>query len=208
MFRPISVLTQDNETSYLWAARLSRGETTREGGNAVKQELPLVADRVASFARSHSSTSWSDTFCTDPWTQLFVQRSGQVRVCCYLKSVLRDSAGKPLSVYQHSLDDIWNSEMLRNLRSDLANGRATGLCRECQAHEQAGFPSLRQQENAAWEQGWLNEEGLPLTALRARGADSGYHLAEPPISLRLNLGNECNLKCRMYSSECPSGSRK
>jgi MoaA/NifB/PqqE/SkfB family radical SAM enzyme len=169
-----------------------------------KLELPVIPEPAEAPALPQNK-HWSSTFCVDPWTQFIVQRSGEVRVCCYLQDMLRGPDGKPLSIYQDSLENLWNSDMLRQLRSDLANGQPSPLCGKCQAQEQAGLLSLRQHQNLRWKETWLNTERLPLELLRARGSGTNYHLSDPPVSLTLNLGNECNLKCRMCTTQYSSG---
>ncbi len=109
---------------------------------------------------------------------------------------LTQSDGTPLSVHEQSLDEIWNSKQLRQIRHDLLEGKRVAFCEVCYQHEEAGHASPRTTSNQSWSDGWLNAERWDLAQLDAHSTAQAHRMPAPG-SLELNLGNLCNLKCRM-----------
>jgi MoaA/NifB/PqqE/SkfB family radical SAM enzyme len=145
----------------------------------------------------------SDTFCILPFKKLCVSPEGTVRPCSAFNGSLVDRSGSPLSVYNDSLEEIWNSEDMRSIRRDLLEGKRLSRCWQCYQHEEAGYFSTRTVANRNWEKGWLNEEQLTLAALRARSVARGFREVAPSYLL-LIVGTLCNLKCRMCPAEASS----
>ena len=100
----------------------------------------------------------------------------------------------------HSLMEIWNSETMRGLRRDMVEGRRIGPCEACYTDEERGAVSLRQRDNRAWEQGWLNEERATIDDMVTLAVDNDFHLPKLPVMMEVETGNLCNLKCRMCNS--------
>ncbi len=137
-----------------------------------------------------------DPFCILPWKHFEVRLRGDVYQCCKYLTPLTAEGGRPFSVTQDALDDIWNSEELRGIRREMAQGRLVPGCAFCYEPEAAGFPSLRTWSNQKWADGWLNEERQTPEQLKAQATADDYRHPAPEL-FELHLGNLCNLKCRM-----------
>jgi glutamate-1-semialdehyde 2,1-aminomutase len=91
------------------------------------------------------------------------------------------------------MDDIWNSAYMRNIRRAMLNGERLAACEVCYNSEAASGQSYRTFAGAE------PAEGVAATpeALMAYGPSTGYRVDEWPRYIKLEIGNLCNLKCRM-----------
>jgi len=137
-----------------------------------------------------------DTFCIYPWKHLLVTSGGETRLCCQYLPFLSEE-GVPLTVRQLSLDEIWNSDTMRRVRQAMVEGRFVKGCELCYEQEAANGFSLRTTENDSWEKGWLNERRIPLRVLQEEAITSRFRVANAPLHFEMDVGNLCNLKCRM-----------
>jgi MoaA/NifB/PqqE/SkfB family radical SAM enzyme len=138
----------------------------------------------------------SDTFCVLAWKQLTVWPDGAASVCCPYQGRLTTETGRQQTVYEDSLDAIWNSEEMRGIRRDMLAGKPVTACATCYEQESHGLISIRQSSNEDWKQGWLNPQGETRGGLAAASEAQGHRVTAPRF-LQLNVGNQCNLKCRM-----------
>jgi MoaA/NifB/PqqE/SkfB family radical SAM enzyme len=151
---------------------------------------------VGSAADNRPDNVVADTFCIRPWRHLLFDADGSAKPCCLFTGTISKD-GSPMSVYTHSLDEVWNSDEMRSIRRDMIQGRKISACERCYRDEAAGIDSTRMTDNRAWEAGCFNEERVTIDALKS-AAVSGDFRASPPVSFELVLfSNVCNLKCRM-----------
>jgi MoaA/NifB/PqqE/SkfB family radical SAM enzyme len=140
-----------------------------------------------------------DTFCVHPWKHLELSTLGNVLPCCSFKGYVSKD-GSPMSLLRHSMDEIWNSEEMRGIRRAMVEGRRVPGCADCYRQEAAGYQSMRMRENSAWESGWINDHMLTIDTLKSNAIASGFGLPSGPQSFQLDVGDLCNLKCRMCCS--------
>jgi MoaA/NifB/PqqE/SkfB family radical SAM enzyme len=134
-------------------------------------------------------------FCVHPWIHLRLQDDA-AHVCCrYRDPITQD--GAPLSLCDHSLDDLWNSDEMRRIRREMVEGRPVPGCAECYAEDQSGGFSMRRRDNGAWQNGWLNENHLSIAALKAQAVQDDFRVSTLPANIEIDTGSLCNLKCRM-----------
>ncbi|NBW11081.1 MAG: hypothetical protein EBR82_23920 [Caulobacteraceae bacterium] len=143
-------------------------------------------------------------FCIKPFVELNITPSGTARPCCIFSPSIQ-SGGMPMSVYTHSVGEIWNSDFMRDVRKRIVEGEAVPECNHCLVSEQRGEASLRQIETEAWRNGWLNEGEETVEQLKAHAAINDYRRPAGPEWLSLEFGNLCNLKCRMCTPQSSSG---
>lgn len=154
--------------------------------------------------------------CILPFTHMQIGNNGNVRLCCQTPYV-EDELGTPLNVYQHSVDEIWNSAFMRTVRRSMIVGERVEHCTMCWQQEDAGGVSRRMSENALWRRGlmrrelarfagWRFLESLfdPFRRIKTDAIARDYSLLSYPIDLELEVGNTCNLKCRMCSPQFSS----
>jgi MoaA/NifB/PqqE/SkfB family radical SAM enzyme len=137
-----------------------------------------------------------------PWLYQQLFSDGHVKPCCKFKHFITKN-GAPMSVYKQSLEEIWNSDDMRGIRHAMVRGETVSGCAGCYHEEESGGVSLRKTRNRDWQSGWLNEDKISIEVLKARAIADDYRLLTTPSWLQLDVGNLCNLKCRMccgYSS--------
>lgn len=113
-------------------------------------------------------------FCKAPFTQMSIDPDGGVLPCCkYTKALgyLKDER----------IDDIWNNDNYKKLRSQFLNGEKPEECSDCWHVEDAGGKSLRYAQNS-----WAKR----MNFTRAQVDTS-------PLYYEFKTTNVCNLKCRM-----------
>lgn len=123
----------------------------------------------------------SKWYCKLPWTGFSNDPDGRVRPCCLYKDHIKDEAGNEMFVQTHSVQEIFTSKYMRDLRDEFRSGAQPKGCSTCIIDEQNGYTSKRQQyiDNSLG----ANYDADP----------------EFPIEYQMILSNACNLKCRSCS---------
>jgi MoaA/NifB/PqqE/SkfB family radical SAM enzyme len=152
---------------------------------AVLEIAPLAAPR--------------DTFCVLAWNHLQIAPNGTVKMCCIASEDVHDK-GRPMSLYTDTYEDIWNSDYMRDARRGLAEGEMISPCRRCFQEEDSVGQSRRTVQN----QVWLTETRKTPRQHIAEARADGWAVRDRPGFLQLNMGNLCNLACRMCSSQYSS----
>lgn len=145
----------------------------------------------------------SKTFCPLPWIHMATRPNGDVRVCCTANASgagtkdnktagLVKKDGIAMNLRDHSIEEVWNSEHMRNTRLQMLNGEVPVSCTKCFEEESNGVVSKRQWETREWK-GKINMENL----VDKTQEDGSLEVDIPYFDLR--LGNVCNLKCTMCS---------
>lgn len=140
---------------------------------------------------------FDDAFCVLPWNHLEVLPEGNAKICCVAKEAVRDGR-TPLHVSFHSLEEIRRSRYMKSVRGALADGRRIPVCDYCWQQEKRGERSQRQLWNASYPE--------VVRAVRERVESGAGDPTEPlPLEyLQVNVGNKCNLACRMCNSSYSS----
>ena len=118
-------------------------------------------------------------FCVLPFMHSFVTHNSIGPCCAYIKNP------KLNSFHQY-----WDSDQLLNLKQNMLQDNRDSGCTICWDKEDRGFPSLRNHSNEIYKEYIDN-------ILNGK-------LIDQPVVLDLRLGNLCNLKCRMCTSEWSS----
>ena len=158
------------------------------------------AKRVRStFPSARKADAPCDTFCVLAWNHLQIAPNGTLKMCCIAGEDI--SQGKrPMSLYSDTYEDIWNSDYMRDARRGMAQGEKISACRRCYREEESVGQSRRTIQNAAW----LSEPNKSKQDLIDIARNNNWRIAERPSFLQLNMGNLCNLACRMCSSQYSS----
>lgn len=127
----------------------------------------------------------SEIICPKPWNSINILPDGTVRMCCKVPYLIKNSNG-PMSVYQHSYQEIWNCEYMQKLRKSILNNEKVIECNYCYLAEAAGKNSDR------------------LKQLKITKDFETNPIADLPVVVELDLGNYCNLKCRMCNPTASS----
>lgn len=127
-----------------------------------------------------------DRFCVLPWISIEASPIGTVRPCCLALTEIKDQAGTKFRLGESNLDQIRDSEHMREMRRAFLNGDEISDCARCWQEEAAGRTSKRQHT---------------LDRLKHLVDDSDWTQdAKPLLFVDLKLGNICNLKCRICGS--------
>jgi radical SAM protein with 4Fe4S-binding SPASM domain len=124
----------------------------------------------------------SPTFCMIPWVHLHVWPEGNSYPCCFF------DAEQPIgSMREQTLEQLWNSPRMRELRRSMLAEQPTDGCRRCYELERAGSPSLRKGTNRAFAHHFGK-----VRATLPDGTVEKLHL--PYVDIRFS--NLCNFRCR------------
>jgi sulfatase maturation enzyme AslB (radical SAM superfamily) len=134
----------------------------------------------------------SGVFCILPWMHLTINPQGTSRICCVATKFVGNESG-PYSLQRNTLEDIWNSDYMRTVRRDIAEGRRIADCSVCHRTEDEGGASQRHVFNRRW----ARELGPLYDTLVEESQFNDYVVSVLPLHYQLMPGNLCNLKCRM-----------
>jgi MoaA/NifB/PqqE/SkfB family radical SAM enzyme len=145
----------------------------------------------------------SNTICALPWIHLATRPNGDVRLCCTANASgagdvdekvigLVKKNGISLNLRNNSLEEIWNSDQMKQTRLTMLRGEIPDSCKKCFVEEANGIVSKRQWETEVWK------ERLDLSSIiKTTDTDGSLPVNIPYFDLR--LGNMCQLKCVMCS---------
>ena len=134
----------------------------------------------------------ADKFCILPWKHLTIGTEGSYKLCCVAHRVMSDG-GAPMSVYHHSLEHAWNSQYMRDVRRAMLTGEPVADCQGCYNNEASSGTSYRTSVAASMMDRSIEQ-------VRAETVANDYQVDTKPSFLKLELGNLCNLECRMCGS--------
>jgi len=125
----------------------------------------------------------SKTFCIYPWIHLHAYPTGEAWPCCHAEM----SAGSVGNAKTHSLERIWNSDRMKELRSNMLTEKSDRLCVRCYEQEDAGFLSGRKSANG--------HHGHHISRVSETQPDG--HLDRFEMTYwDVRFSNLCNLSCR------------
>ena len=145
----------------------------------------------------------SKTFCPLPWIHMATRPNGDVRVCCTANASgagvednktagLVKKDGIAMNLRDHTIEEVWNSDHMKQTRLQMLNGEIPTSCTKCFEEESKGVVSKRQWETREWE------NKIDIQSIVDKTAPDGSLEADIPY-FDLRLGNVCNLKCVMCS---------
>ena len=145
----------------------------------------------------------SNTFCPLPWIHLATRPNGDVRLCCTANASGADVVdtkdvglvkqdGVVMNLRDHTIEEVWNSEQMRQTRLQMLAGEKPASCLKCYQEEHNGIVSKRQWETVVWK------ERIDVAEVVAKTTTTGHLPVDIPY-FDLRLGNMCQLKCVMCS---------
>jgi radical SAM protein with 4Fe4S-binding SPASM domain len=124
----------------------------------------------------------SKTFCMYPWIHLHAYPTGDAYPCC-----MSDMKYRIGNTRQNTLEEIWNSEGLRETRINMLNDQPSPACNNCYEKEKSGFFSGRMSAN--------KHHGHHIDKVRNTKPDGTLTQFEM-IYWDIRFSNLCNLSCR------------
>lgn len=137
-----------------------------------------------------------DSFCSSPWFHLRLTYNGDFEECRWYKQKT-----DPVNIKTHTVMEFYNSDRMRQLRTDLLNGKTPEGCSNCYYEDSFNKLSGRQRQ--------LLKSGIQLNnfALSTRTSphyeNFEYSFTNNgradyyPTDLQIDLGNTCNSACIM-----------
>lgn len=127
----------------------------------------------------------SKTFCMLPWVAMDVDVDSKTSVCCHSTETLGDCS-------EQSLNDIWNSSKLKQMRLDMLENKSISACQYCYNLED----KFNRRETPRKES--LRDFAHLISRVDSMEPD-GTLPSVDPAWLSMNFSNLCNLSCRMCS---------
>ena len=128
--------------------------------------------------------------CVLPFSHFNALPMGEARACT-MSGVIKD-----INLNEMSIDDAYNSEEYKKLRSDMLNGVENDICKVCYNMESRNSESYRQKANKEYKDnnGWEIKDLI-------KGIKKNGELKPNFIKLDIRPSNICNFKCRTCSSQ-------
>lgn len=140
----------------------------------------------------------SNTLCSFPFVHTDIEPNGDIKFCCSAwNNMHRDSNGNLYNITTHTLKEAWNSDLLKQTRLDLINGKRPEVCRYCWEMENA--------DNTAGNSTRLQAANrrVSIESIQDRIEYARTHngeLDQLAFDFQLSIGNLCNLACKMCNS--------
>lgn len=128
-----------------------------------------------------------EKICMLPWVSIETSPIGTARPCCLAVDEITKPNGEKYLLREYTLDEIYHSEYMQNLRQQFLNGEKPETCRRCWDEEAAGRTSKRINSRVRLKEYYDNVDWTNTNPDQLWFID-------------LKLGNICNLKCRICGS--------
>jgi uncharacterized radical SAM superfamily Fe-S cluster-containing enzyme len=123
-----------------------------------------------------------DTWCVNAFHAMSANNDGSTKMCCMISDSYNEiSFIKKYEIGTTTIEENFNNSSAVSIRNNLKNGIRDSACQLCWEEEDGGRKSKRLRDNERYfhEIKWKDRQ--PFTGL---------------AKLELNLGNNCNIKCR------------
>jgi MoaA/NifB/PqqE/SkfB family radical SAM enzyme len=129
----------------------------------------------------------SEKICMLPWISIETSPIGTARPCCLAKDEITKPDGSKYSLCENTLEEIYYSDYMQDLRKDFLAGNKPVTCQRCWDEEAAGRVSKRMNSRIRLKEYYDSVDFYNLNPNQLWFID-------------LKLGNICNLKCRICGS--------
>lgn len=148
-------------------------------------------------------------FCNTPWYELHIYWDGSLGICCQERNKLYSSTDTRYNIATMSIMEWFNSQPVKDFRLNILGNTLVDVCSKCTRDEHYGNDSRRFKSNqksviftkTAFEPSWQQSPGRKHFeySINNSGTTTSY-----PIDLHIDLGNYCNLACKMCNAEASS----
>ena len=144
-----------------------------------------------------------DIFCSVPWTNTHIYWDGSYGACCSENCQPHDDRTK-YNLANMQVIEWYNSQPMQQVRQQITSTAKLPMCDDCYVEESHGHESRRIREN-------FKTVVFTKQAFDRSYAQSPYYpdFEQPsdrrrPIDWHVDLGNECNLACKMCEPKASS----
>ena len=143
-------------------------------------------------------------FCNTPWYELHIYWDGSLGICCQESHKLYSPNDKQYNISTMSINEWFNSEPVQKFRKQILGDNTLSQCSRCYLEEAHGGNSRRLKSN---------QKSVIFTKTAFNDSfnqSPGYqHFSNiktntHPIDIHIDLGNFCNLACKMCNAESSS----
>jgi len=149
-------------------------------------------------------------FCNSPWYELQIYWDGSLGFCCQeAHKLYPDNLSSHYNVGRMSIREWFDSEPMRQARLGMFGSQPNSICGRCYHEQKHNGTSRRHKSNqksviftkTAFDQSYQQSPGYSKfeSSRSNQGAYSGL-----PIDLHIDLGNYCNLACKMCRPQASS----
>lgn len=148
-------------------------------------------------------------FCNSPWYELHIFWNGDYGFCCQQQDrPYQNLLDNPYNVSKMSIKEWYNSKPMRDARMRMFSDERWANCRACWKEEDTSVSSRRtrsNQKSVIFKEQFLDsiEQSPGYTHFSYSHNNAGKH-NRLPIDLHVDLGNYCNLACKMCWSGASS----
>lgn len=143
-------------------------------------------------------------FCNTPWYEINIYHDGSLGVCCQESRKIYNNNASQYNIQNMSLTDWFNSVPVREFRKAILSDTPTDICSSCHHEETVNGTSRRHRANQksviftkdAFQDSYNQSPGYPHFNL----SEVDGFTDTLPIDLHIDLGNYCNLACKMCHS--------
>ena len=128
-----------------------------------------------------------EKICMLPWISIETSPIGTARPCCLAIEEITRPDGTKYSLRENTLEEIYHSEYMQDLRQEFLSGAKPKTCQRCWDEEAAGRTSKRMNSRIRLKEYYDSVDWNNLNPDQLWFID-------------LKLGNICNLKCRICGS--------
>lgn len=122
------------------------------------------------------------SWCVNAFHGMSANNDGSTKMCCMIKTSYNNLDHRPIYfIGENSIQNNFNNILAKNIRNNLQNGIRDTACNLCWEEEDGGRKSKRIRDNERY-----------LHEIKYQGMKEYQGLAK----FELNLGNNCNIKCR------------
>jgi molybdenum cofactor biosynthesis enzyme MoaA len=151
----------------------------------------------------------SNVFCNTPWYEAHIYWDGSFGTCCQESRKLYAESETQYNIKTMSLAEWFNSRPAREFRMDMFSNEGTVTCSQCYNEQGVSGTSRRHRSNQksviftkqAFGESFKQSPGYKQFMF-SKGMDGMTNTM--PIDLHIDLGNYCNLACKMCWSGASS----
>ena len=143
----------------------------------------------------------SNIFCNTPWYELHIYWDGSLGICCQESHKLHDGR---YNIATTTIAEWFNSDPVKHFRQGVLSDRPVSACSRCYQEESVGGNSRRirsNQKSVIFQQAFA--ESFEQSPGRRYFDLSGVTRTHS-IDIHVDLGNYCNLACKMCNPQASS----
>ena len=144
-------------------------------------------------------------FCSAPWYELHIYWDGGLGFCCQEDHRLYSSdENKKYNLANMTIAEWFSSQLMIKVRGDILGNEPLSICKRCYIDEQYGPTSRRHKSNQKVV--IFTKDNFKESFKQSPGYDKfmGLTPTTMPIDLHIDLGNYCNLTCKMCRPQASS----